>query len=284
VRSRVDGLSPKDLNRVSALIYGHAGIKIDAEKKIMLESRLKRRMTELKLDTYHLYCEYLFSDGRHEEEELIPLIDAVSTNKTDFFREKNHFDFLVAKALPELCGKGRSREILIWSAGCSTGEEPYTMAIVLSEYARTHSGFQFKILATDISTAVLAKAEQAVFTAQVVSPVDLDLRKKYFLRHRDRDSKLLRVVPELRATVEFRRLNLMEDFALPEKADIIFCRNVIIYFDRPTQEKLFTKFARQLNDDGYIFIGHSESLNHMDVPLVSVAPAVYRKGVSRHRK
>jgi len=281
---QVDGLSTSDLNRVCALIYEHAGIKIDADKRIMLEGRLKRRMTELKLETYHKYCKYLFSDGRHEAEELVPLIDAVSTNKTDYFREKEHFDFLVAKALPELCGKGRSRQILIWSAGCSTGEEPYTMAIVLTEYARTHPSFHFRVLATDISTAVLARAELAVYTTEVVSPVAPELRKRYFMRNRNRDTNLLRVVPELRATVEFRRLNLMEDFALPEKADIIFCRNVIIYFDRPTQEKLFVKFARQLNDDGYIFIGHSESLNHMDVPLDSIAPAVYKKGVSRHRK
>jgi chemotaxis protein methyltransferase CheR len=280
---QIDSLSTRDLSRVTALIYDHAGIKIDADKKIMLESRLKRRMTELKLDTYAQYCKYLFSDDRHEAEELIPLIDAVSTNKTDFFREKDHFDFLVFKALPDLCRKG-GRNIIIWSAGCSTGEEPYTMSIVLTEYARTHPGFTFRIMATDISTAVLARAQQAVYTAEVVSPVPPDLKKKYFMRNRNQETKLLRVVPELRSTVEFRRLNLMDDFALPDKADIIFCRNVIIYFDRPTQEKLFTKFARQLSDDGYIFIGHSESLNRMDVPLRSIAPAVYRKGESRHRK
>jgi chemotaxis protein methyltransferase CheR len=280
---QIDSLSTRDLSRVTALIYDHAGIKIDADKKIMLESRLKRRMTELKLDTYAQYCKYLFSDDRHEAEELIPLIDAVSTNKTDFFREKDHFDFLVSKALPDLCRKG-GRNIIIWSAGCSTGEEPYTMSIVLTEYARTHPGFTFRIMATDISTAVLARAQQAVYTAEVVSPVPPDLKKKYFMRNRNQETKLLRVVPELRSTVEFRRLNLMDDFALPDKADIIFCRNVIIYFDRPTQEKLFTKFARQLSDDGYIFIGHSESLNRMDVPLRSIAPAVYRKGESRHRK
>jgi chemotaxis protein methyltransferase CheR len=283
MRTHIDGLSTKDLNRVAALVYNNAGIKLDADKKIMLEGRLRRRMTELKIDTYHNYCEYLFCDGRHEAEELVLLIDAVSTNKTDFFRENDHFDFLVATALPELLGN-RNREIVIWSAGCSTGEEPYTMSIILAEYALTHPGFRFRVRATDISTAVLARAQQAVYTAEVVKPVAPELRKKYFMRNKNRETNLLRVVPELREIVEFKRVNLIEDFFFPEKVDIIFCRNVIIYFDKQTQENLFAKFARQLNDDGYIFIGHSESLNHMDVPLVSIAPAIYRKGKKRHRK
>jgi len=278
-----DSLSAKDLNRVAALVYDSAGIVLDADKKIMLEGRLRRRMTDLKIDTYANYVKYLFSDGRHEAEELVLLIDAVSTNKTDFFRENDHFEFLVEKALPELL-ENRHREIVIWSAGCSTGEEPYTMSIILTEYALTHSGFQFKVRATDISTSVLARAKQAIYTAEVVSPVSPELRKKYFLRNKNRETNLLRVVPEIREIVEFQRVNLMEDFSFPEKADIIFCRNVIIYFDKQTQEKLFAKFARALNDDGYIFIGHSESLNHMDVPLVSIAPAIYRKGENRHRK
>jgi chemotaxis protein methyltransferase CheR len=281
--SQTDSLSTKDLNRVAALIYDNAGIKLDIDKKVMLEGRLRRRMTDLKIDNYRNYVQYLFSDGRHEAEELVLLIDAVSTNKTDFFRESDHFEFLVAKALPELL-ENRNREIVIWSAGCSTGEEPYTMAIILTEYARTHPGVQFRVLATDISTGVLGRAKQAVYTTEVVEPVPPELRKKYFMRSKNKETNLMRVVPELREVVEFQRVNLMEDFSFPEKADIIFCRNVIIYFDKQTQEKLFAKFARQLNDDGFIFIGHSESLNHMDVPLVSIAPAVYRKGESRHRK
>jgi chemotaxis protein methyltransferase CheR len=280
---KAGSLSSKDLNRVAALIYDNAGIVLDADKKIMLEGRLRRRMTDLKIDTYANYVKYLFSDGRHEAEELVLLIDVVSTNKTDFFRENGHFEFLLEKALPELL-QNRHREIVIWSAGCSTGEEPYTMSILLTEYALTHPGFQFRVRATDISTAVLARARQAIYTSEAVSPVSPELRKKYFMRNKSRETNLLRVVPELREIVEFQRVNLMEDFSFPEKADIIFCRNVIIYFDKQTQERLFAKFARELNDDGYVFIGHSESLNHMNVPLVSVAPAVYRKGKNRHRR
>ena len=281
---QIDSLSARDLDRVCSLVYQHSGINLNAEKRIMLEGRLKRRMTSLKLDSYSEYCKYLFA-GDRDPNEITQLIDAVSTNKTDFFREKEHFEVLLAKVLPALAARnGTVREIVLWSAGCSSGEGPYTLAIVLTEYARLHPAFRFRILATDISTSVLEKAQRAVFTAEVVNPVPPELRRRFFLRSKDRKSNLLRVVPELRQKIEFRHLNLMEDFALPEPADVIFCRNVIIYFDRPTQERLFRKFARQLVNGGYVFVGHSESLHHMDVPLVPVAPAVYRKADGYDRK
>jgi chemotaxis protein methyltransferase CheR len=278
-----DNLSTRDMDRLCRLIYEESGITLNAEKKIMLEGRLKRRLTSLHLASYAEYCEYLFDGTGHDAEEMVQLIDAVSTNKTDFFREPSHFDFLVAKALPDLTAReSNSRSLLIWSAGCSTGEEPYTLAMVLSEYRQSHPGFRCRLLATDISTAVLEKAERGVFSAEVVRPVPGSLQKKYFMRSRDRESTLLRVVPELRQMIEFRRLNLMDEFGLTEKADAIFCRNVIIYFDRPTQERLFHKFSRQLIAGGYMFVGHSESLHHMDVPLVPVAPALYRKADDRN--
>jgi chemotaxis protein methyltransferase CheR len=273
----------RDLNRLCKLIYDQCGINLNAEKQVMLEGRLKRRIAELKLSSYREYCDYLFDGHGHDAAEMVQLIDAVTTNKTDFFREKPHFDLLVSQVLPELTARGKKRELLIWSAGCSTGEEPYTLAIVLTEYARAHAGLRFRILATDISTAVLAKAKLGVFTSEVVSPVPLDLRRKYFMQSRNRESNQLRVVPELREMIEFRHLNLMEDFGMLELADAIFCRNVIIYFDRPTQEQLFRKFSRQLVDGGYMFVGHSENLHHMDVPLVPVAPALYRKADGRNQ-
>ena len=182
----------------------------------------------------------------------------MTTNKTDFFRESGHFDFLVEKALPEFAERnGSGRQFLIWSAGCSTGEEPYTMAIVLSEYALTHPGFRFRIMASDISNIVLAKAELGVYSNDVVAPVSLPLRRKYFMRCRERSSEQVRVVPELRRLVEFRRLNFMDaDYGIDEKADAIFCRNVIIYFDRPTQERILRKLANCLAPGGYLFVGH----------------------------
>jgi chemotaxis protein methyltransferase CheR len=211
--------------------------------------------------------------------ELIHLIDVVTTNKTDFFREPGHFSYLVEKALPELTARGDGgRPLLVWSAGCSTGEEPYTLAIVLSEYALSHPGFRFRILATDISTTVLAKAEMGVYSDDTVNPVLSALRRKYFMRSRDARSDRMRVVPELRRLVEFRRLNFMDDdFGIADKADAIFCRNVIIYFDRPTQERILRKLAHHLVPRGYMFVGHSETLHDMDLPLAPVAPALYRR-------
>ena len=215
----------------------------------------------------------------HRDHELVHLIDVITTNKTDFFREAGHFDFLVSTALPELAAQnGASRKSLLWSAGCSTGEEAYTLAMVLSEYLQERPGLQFTVLASDICTDVLSKAALGIFKSESIGPVPLALQRKYFMRSRNRESDLLRVVPELRALVEFRRINFMDaDFGLAGSPEVIFCRNVIIYFDRPTQVRLLQKLTRQLLPGGYFFAGHSESLQGMDLPLVPVAPAVYRK-------
>jgi chemotaxis protein methyltransferase CheR len=276
--TREEAISSRDYARLSKLIYQEAGINLGTEKKTMLEVRIKRRLKELVLNSYAEYCDYLF--GHHGmKNEIIHLIDVVTTNKTDFFREPKHFSFLVERALPDLTGADSlDHPLLIWSAGCSTGEEPYTLAIVLNEYALTHPGFRFRILATDISTTVLHKAEKGVYTTEVVSPVPAQLKMKYFLRSRDRTSIRVRVAPELRRQVEFRRLNFMDgNFGLNDKVDAIFFRNVMIYFDRATQERILLKLAKSLVPGGYLFVGHSETLHNMNLPLVPVAPALYRR-------
>jgi chemotaxis protein methyltransferase CheR len=260
------------------VIYKQSGIKLGAEKKIMLESRLRRRMSHLQLASYRQYCDYLFAAGGSAADEMVYLIDVVTTNKTEFFREKVHFEFLISKALPELMAReGDRKDFLVWSAGCSTGEEAYTLAMLLSEYRAAKPSFRFRILATDISTAVLEKAARGVYHVDAIEPVPADLRKKYFMRSRNPADELVRVVPELRAAIEFRRLNLMDTFSGCDTADCIFCRNVVIYFDRPTQEQLFRKLTDKLVGGGYMFLGHSESLHQMQLPLVPVAPALYRK-------
>ena len=273
-----ESISSRDYARLCDLIYRQAGIHLGGGKQTMLEARIKRRLKALELTSYSDYCDYLFG---HQglKEEITHLIDVVTTNKTDFFREPRHFSFLVDKALPELTSQSAGgRPLLVWSAGCSTGEEPYTLAIVLSEYALTHSGFRFRILATDISTTVLAKAEMGVYANDVVGPVSTPLQRKYFMRGRDPGSKQMRVVPELRRLVEFSRLNFMDaDYGLSEKADAIFCRNVIIYFDRPTQERILQKLCNCLLPGGYMFVGHAEALHDMNLPLAPVAPALYRR-------
>ncbi len=268
-----------DFGNLSEFIYKQCGIKMTIAKKTMLEARLQKRLRSLQMQTYKEYCDFLFSK-QGMENELVQMIDVVTTNKTDFFREPDHFEYLVQRAIPEWEGRqrGGAERLMIWSAGCSTGEEPYTLAMVLGAYAAEKQGFNFQILATDISTRVLEKAQRAIYEEEKVLPVPLAMKKRYLLRSKDHQSGLVRIVPELREKVRFRRLNFMEgDFGMREKVDIIFCRNVIIYFDRPTQERLLNKFCTLLAPGGYIFMGHSETLSGLDVPLTSVHPTVYRK-------
>jgi chemotaxis protein methyltransferase CheR len=270
-------LSAKDFSRLRELILTETGIQLCAEKRTMLEVRIKRRLRELGMESYAKYCNYLFShEGKRDE--LVPMIDVVTTNKTDFFREPRHFDFLRESALADMEQRAGGRPLLIWSAGCSSGEEPYTLAMVLAEYGAQRQGFRFRILATDISTVMLDKASRAIYTEEMLAPVSMPLRHKYFLRGKDRSLGRVKVTQELRQMVEFRRLNFMDaDYGLTGRADAIFCRNVLIYFDRPTQESILSKLCAQLVPNGYLFVGHSESLHDMNLPVYPVAPALYRR-------
>lgn len=273
-------MSTRDFSRLSEFIYHECGIKMSEAKKVMLEARLRKRLRELCMKSFTEYCDYLLSP-QGIENELFQMINEVTTNKTDFFREPKHFEYLVGTVLPELMrgsGAGVQRKLNIWSAGCSTGEEPYTLAMVMSEAALRHPGLNFMILATDISTKVLEKAVRAVYEIERIETVPPGMKKKYLLKSKNRGSGLVRMTPELRSLVKFRRLNFMEgDFGMREPMDIIFCRNVIIYFDRQTQERLVNRFCEHLVPGGYLFMGHSETLNGLNVPLVSAGATVYRK-------
>jgi len=270
-------LSGRDFDRLSRFIYDTCGIKMPQVKKTMLEARLQKRLRSLGMRSFTHYCDYLFAP-EGQAQELVQMLDMVTTNKTDFFREPDHFDYLTRSVLPEWLQRHEGATLSIWSAGCSSGEEPYTLAMVLSEFALKNPGFDFRILATDISTRVLEKAKNAIYMEPQVEPVPLDLKKKYLLRSKDRSSGLVRIAPELRDKVRFRRLNFMDgDFGMREQLDVIFCRNVIIYFDRPTQERLLQRFHRHMKPGGFIFMGHSETLSGLNVPLVSVFPTVYRR-------
>lgn len=273
-------ISERDFERFSTLIYQSCGIKMPPHKRTMLESRLRKRLRAHGMTSFEDYSDYLFSEVGLKN-ELVSMIDVVTTNKTDFFREAAHFDFLTGTALPHLIETshaGLDRPLRVWSAGCSSGEEAYTLAMVLSEFAEQRPGFQFSILATDISTQVLEKGRMGIYPLDKVAPVALELKKKYLLRGKGEQSNRVRVVPELRSLVTFRRLNFLDDdFSISEPLDIIFCRNVIIYFDQPTQKRLLAKLTSHLRPASYIFMGHSETLNGLALPLRQVSPSVYRK-------
>ncbi|MBF0284933.1 MAG: protein-glutamate O-methyltransferase [Magnetococcales bacterium] len=275
------GLSEKQFKRLSEFIYSQCGIMMPPSKKTMLTARIQKRLRVLGLRSFAEYVDWVLDPGSSDD-ELINFIDIVTTNKTDFFREPSHFEYLVQNVLPELIrveGAGVRRPLTIWSAGCSTGEEPYTLAMVLQEFAERSPGINFtaQILATDISTRVLSKAQNAVYEMEKVQTIPLAMKRKYLLKSKDPMKKLVRFTPELRGMVRFRRLNFMDhDFGLREKMDVVFCRNVVIYFDRPTQEKLVNKFCRYMLPGAYLFMGHSETLNNLRVPVVQVAPTIYR--------
>lgn len=271
-------LDTKDFERLSSFIYQECGIKMPPAKRTMLEARLQKRLRVLNMGSFSQYCNYLFSPNG-QEKELIHMIDVVTTNKTDFFREPEHYGYLVKSVLPEWSEKtGFHHPLSIWSAGCSTGEEPYTLAMVLSEFGESQNRFDFRIMASDISTRVLEKATKAVYDMDRIGPISDHMRRKYLLRSKDKVSELVRIVPKLREKITFQRINFMDsDFGLRTPFDIIFCRNVIIYFDRETQERLMNKFYQNLKPGGWLFMGHSETLSGLDVPLVMVHPTVYRK-------
>lgn len=271
-------LSPKDFARLSAFIERQCGIRMPLAKKTLLESRLRARVLELGMAGFPEYCDYVL--GGHSEEELVHMVDKVTTNKTDFFREPQHFEVLVRRVLPALAeqhGVGGRRELRVWSAGCSTGEEPYTLAIVLSEVNANGPKLRFQVLATDLSTRVLRHARAALYQDAQVEPIPLPLRRKYLLRSVT-DPNIVRVAPKLRALVQFRRLNLLDrDYGMRPPADVIFCRNVFIYFERTTQHDILCRFGQSLAPGGFLFLGHSETINGLDVPFEQVAPTVYRR-------
>ncbi|MEN6615864.1 MAG: protein-glutamate O-methyltransferase [Syntrophorhabdus sp.] len=273
-------LSSRLFEDLRQFIYTEVGINITPVKKVMLEGRLHKRLRMLGMATFEQYRDYLFSDeGRSAE--LVCMIDEVTTNKTDFFREPAHFRFLVSDVLPGLVRVEKysaTKKLTIWSAGCSSGEEPYTIAMVVKDFMEEYGDQSFQVIGTDISRRVLEKGLKAIYTEDKICAIPEPICRKYLLRSKSRGSGLYRISPEIRSRVVFRRLNFMDcDFGFREKLDVIFCRNVIIYFDKTVQERLLKKFCECTKKGGYIFMGHSETLFGMDLPLVQVSPTVYRR-------
>lgn len=273
-------LTDEQFNCLRNIIMEVSGIDLLPSKKVMLTVRLTRRIKALGLHTFAEYVR-LVTSSSGKLNELPSMIDAVSTNKTEFFREPQHFDYLVREAAPNLVNESRRRlheGLTIWSAGCSSGEEPYTLAMVLSEYKNTLPGFKCSILATDISGHVVRKAQDGVYEEDAVEKVPQGIRRKYLMKGRDNYAGCYRVVPELRRMVSFMRHNLSDrEFALGRPIDIIFCRNVIIYLEREVQRRLFHNFHEAMSPGAYLFIGHSETLDGITDRFTRVAPTIYRR-------
>ena len=270
-------LTDAEFEAIRGLVYERFGINLTEQKRNLVVGRLQKVLRQRKLETFAEYVDLVAKDSSGEA--LSELIDRISTNHTFFFREPEHFRFLSERALPEICAgleARRDRDLRIWSAGCSSGEEPYTIAIVLREhFGREYDKWRAGVLATDISSHVLRHAERAIFPAERLAKTPAEYRAKYF---RTLDEERVEVVESIRREVTFRRLNFMSPaFPFKKKFHLIFCRNVMIYFDAPTRTELVRKFHEAIEPGGYLLIGHSESLGRDDTYFTYVQPAVYRK-------
>jgi chemotaxis protein methyltransferase CheR len=272
-------LKPKEYEVIRVLVKEQTGINLGLRKKDLVVSRLSKRLRTLGLSDFKQYVAYL--SGPEGPDELVQMINRITTNKTDFFRERHHFDFLGDKLFPELvemgCDKDK-RRVRAWSAGCSSGEEPYSICITAAEFFQDKPGWDFKLLATDLDTSMLQKASARIYEEQILDPVPRNLRMKYFKRIKQGSKVLYEAVELLRNMITFRKFNLMHPtYPLKNPLDFIFCRNVLIYFDQQDKIDIMTKFHSVLKPGGYMFVGHSESLMMVKHLFKSVGPTVYRR-------
>jgi len=273
VANREFAYTRSDFKRLCALVNDHTGIQLAEGKEDMLYGRLSRRIRKVGLSSFKQYIQLLEDDD--ESDEFGEFVNAVTTNLTSFFRESHHFDYLKQTLLPALMKKHSvDRRIRIWSAGSSTGEEPYSIAMTVAE--TIPKGWDVKILATDLDTDVLAHGERGVYDESRVADLDRAVVNRWF--DKAGQAGKLQVKPELQELIFFKQLNLLEDWPMHGPMDIIFCRNVIIYFDMPTKQKLMDRYANLLADDGHLLLGHSEAMNHMSDRFTLCGKSVYKKG------
>jgi len=271
-------LGEREFRRISDLVYEHCGINLHDGKKELVRARLAKRLRQGNFRTFSEYIRYVLDDSTGREFSI--LVDSLSTNLTKFFREDQHFEFLRTRFLPALLeAKQRRRDFRLraWSAGCSSGEEPYSIAITLLEKVQGRGRWDVRLLATDISTRILEKARAGVYDEQRIEPISPALRSRYLIRRRESRSDVYEVRPTLRDVVIFRHLNLMSDWPIRGPLDFVFCRNVMIYFDKPTQSRLVQRFYDLLASGGILFTGHSESLTGIEHKFKYVQPTIYMK-------
>ncbi len=270
-------MSTDEFKQISEFITTHYGIKLPDFKKTMVEGRLQKRLRKTGIPSFSAYIDLVFS--KHGKEELLEMIDAISTNKTDFYRESSHFDFLTGTLLPKFTKEHAGQKLKIWSAAASSGEEIYTIAMVMEEYNSTINGaINYSILGTDISVEKLKTAISAIYPEDRIKDIPVLIRDKYLMKSKDSSRKVVRFIPSIRSKAQFKRLNLMDNrYDVDDDYDIVFCRNVLIYFDKDLQERVINKLCEKLKPGGYFFLGHSESIIGKKVPLKQIEPTVYQK-------
>jgi chemotaxis protein methyltransferase CheR len=282
-----DRLADRHFAGIAEVIETRVGIKLPPGKRTMVEGRLRKRVRALGLTGLGAYGAQLFDKGGLDG-ELVHLIDCVTTNKTDFFREPSHFEFLRDVAVPELARRQSPRplSLKVWSAASSSGAEAYTAAMVLQDMINAGKHLRFSILGTDISTEMLEQARKAVYPCDFVVPVPAPMQQRYLMRSRDPRKDVVRVSPELRRQVHFERLNLMdENYPFDRDVDVIFCRNVLIYFDKPTQQRVLSRLISHLRPGGFLILGHSESMAGSALPsLRTIIPTIYQADTSISRR
>lgn len=274
-RAKEFHMSDGDFGRIQKFAMEHTGISLSDQKKEMVYSRLAKRIRVLKLDDFASYCD-LLSD--HAEQEISNFVNAITTNLTSFFREQHHFDFLKEEVVADLKDWHQTDgKIRVWSAGCSTGEEPYSIAITLSEAMLTGAKWDIKVLATDLDTCVLQHGKEGVYDETRLEDVPDRRVRRWFTHGRNENSNKVHVKDSVRDLISFKQLNLVGKWPMRGEFDVIFCRNVVIYFDKPTQCKLFERYANILRKGGYLFIGHSENLHGVSDRFESLGRTIYRK-------
>lgn len=272
-------LSPAQFKRISSFMEKTTGIKMPDSKRTMIQARLANRLKTLNFSNYEEYIDYVFSNDETTNDEIVMMIDLLTTNLTHFFREKTHFDFMSNTVLHHLA-QSKISHPQIWSAGCSSGEEPYTLSIVMHEFMSKNHGLfsDYSILATDISTRILTQAVDAIYPLDIVEKLPYDIKHKYFLKSKNPEKPVAKVKPEVRQKIHFERLNFMDNiYNVRPKKHIIFCRNVLIYFDKPTQLEVIRKLVDCLEVGGFLFLGHSETIFGGNLPLKTVSTTVFQK-------
>jgi chemotaxis protein methyltransferase CheR len=260
---------------ISHVIGENAGIALGPDKRQLVQARLARRIRELGLPSFAAYCDLIRDSG---PEELVALINAITTNVTAFFRENHHFDALTSWIMPEAMQRNAgTRRLRIWSAGCSSGEEPYSIAMSVAESLPAGERWDLKILATDIDSDVLASATAGLFALERLAGISDSRRRRWFVRGTGANSGWAKVRDELKSIVTFKPLNLMSHWPMRGSFDVIFCRNVMIYFDQPTRERLVRRLAGLLPEAGCLCVGHSEAIPVGTAPVRLVSRTIYRK-------